>query len=504
MAGPASIGFLDLLERVRATLPSGPAVYLVGGAVRDILLARGTHDLDFALSGDVMATGKRVANALGAAFYPLDEERDTARVILIQSDGSRQVLDFAALRGENLENDLRERDFTINAMAIPVDNPEKLVDPLGGAADLRAGLLRACSETSFEDDPLRILRGVRQATGFGFRIIPETVQKMRLAASLLPRVSAERLRDEIFRMLDGPQPAAAIRVLDVLGVLPYILPELPALKEVTQSPPHVADVWRHSLDAVQRLGDLLDVMDLQHNPENAANWPMGLVSVQLGRYREQLHHHLQNQLNPDRSLRALLLFAALYHDIGKPRTRQVEEDRRIRFLQHEIVGRKMISERAHRMRLSNNEIERIKTVVKNHLRPILLAQSGNLPTRRAIYRFFRDTGPAGVDICLLSMADVLATYGAGLPQEIWINHLNIVRTLLEAWWEQPEERVAPPALVNGRDLVDLFDLEPGPYIGQLLEAIREAQAIGEVQTREEALSLVRKIGLQPPDDSIVS
>jgi hypothetical protein len=200
----------------------------------------------------------------------------------------------------------------------------------------------------------------------------------------------------------------------------------------------------------------------------------------------------------------LLLFAALYHDIGKPRTRQVEEDGRIRFLQHEIVGRKMISERAHRLRLSNNEIERIKTVVKNHLRPILLAQSGNLPTRRAIYRFFRDTGPAGVDICLLSMADVLATYGASLPQKIWINHLDIVRTLLEAWWEQPEERVAPPALVNGHDLVDLFDLEPGPYIGQLLEAIREAQAIGEIRTREEALSLVRKIGRQPPDDSIVS
>ena len=487
-----SLPLSDLVDRVRAVLPPGLPFFVVGGAVRDMLLSRPTHDLDFVLSGDVLPIARRAANALGAAFYPLDEERDTARVILMQADGSRQVLDFAALRGEDLDSDLRARDFTINAMAIPVDSPQRLVDPLGGAIDLRAGRLRACSETSFQDDPLRILRGVRLALAFDLNIVPETRKQMRQAVHLLPRVSPERVRDELFRILDGPKASAALRSLDLLGALPFILPELVNTQGVTQSPPHVSDIWNHSLEAVQKLGSVLDVLGPRHDPEAAANWALGFVSVRLGRYRELIFAHLQNRLNPERSMRALLLFAALYHDIGKPGTRQVDEEGRIRFFGHELTGKKIIDQRAHHLRLSKDEIDRLKTIVHHHLRPFLLAQTGEPPSRRAIYRFYRDTGPAGVDICLLTLADVLATYGPALPKEAWINHIEVVRVLLDAWWERPEESVAPKALLNGHDLIEVLNLEPGPQIGQLLEAVREAQAMGSVHTREEAFLFVQK------------
>jgi hypothetical protein len=127
------------------------------------------------------------------------------------------------------------------------------------------------------------------------------------------------------------------------------------------------------------------------------------------------------------------------------------------------------------------------------MRPLLLTQTGKPPTRRAIYRFFRDAGPAGVDVCILSLADMLGTYGPALPVETWADLLEVVRVLLQAWWEQPEESVSPPPLLNGHELVDELKIEPGKIVGEILEAIREAQASGTVQTRLEALDLARSM-----------
>lgn len=492
MVNSRSFYFSDLLDRVRPLIPPDLQVFLVGGAVRDALLACPTHDLDFVLSGDVLGFSRRLADRLGAAYYPLDVKRGTARLIFINPDGSRDVLDFARLRGHDLESDLRGRDFTINAIALSVHNPQVLVDPLGGVADLRAGQIRSCSPTTFQEDPVRILRAIRLAAAFEFRILPETRKQMRQALEGLSQVSAERLRDELFRILEGPKPATAIRALDLMGALPHILPDLPALKGVKQSAPHLLDVWEHTLDVLQKLEAVLAGLALQHDPDAAANLAMGQLSLRLGRYRQQIHTHLAAGLNPVRDLRAILFLAALYHDVGKPATQQVDESGRIRFYEHEKVSAQIVSKRSHFLRLSNTEIERLRTIVRHHLRPLLLAQSAQLPTRRAIYRFFRDTGPAGVDICLLSMADTLATYGPSLPQDTWAHQLDVVRALLEAWWERPEENVSPPALVDGNSLIQTFDLKPGPLIGRLLDMVREAQAAGEIVDRQDALKLVQE------------
>jgi putative nucleotidyltransferase with HDIG domain len=240
---------------------------------------------------------------------------------------------------------------------------------------------------------------------------------------------------------------------------------------------------------LQKLDGVLNVLTLQHDQDHAASLAMSLVSIRLGRYREQLADHWNTELNPDRSLRPLLFLAALYHDIGKPSSRQVEGDGRLRFFEHERIGAAMTYRRARELRLSVQECDRLKKIVENHMRPFLLAQTGQLPTRRATYRFFRDCGAAGVDICLLSLADLLATYETTLPQERWDRHLEVVRTLFDAWWEHPAESVAPPALIDGHDLIDLFRIKPGPQVGKILEAVREAQAGGQVSTRDEALAL---------------
>jgi poly(A) polymerase len=449
------------------------------------------HDLDFVLPENAMQAARRVANALSTDFYALDAERDTARLIQTQPDGSRLFLDFAGMRGPDLQSDLYDRDFTINAMALDLRQPQQLIDPLGGSQDLRSGVIRACSQDTFLNDPLRTLRAVRQAIAFGYQMLPETRHSLRQALPLLPRVSVERLRDEIFRILDGPKPAAALAALEILGALPYTLPELSDLKGVSQSPPHTADVWMHTLGVVKKLTSVINILAPQHDPESASNWTMGLISLRLGRYRQQIHDHLTTPLNPDRSLRALILLAALYHDVAKPLTRQVDENGRIRFFEHDDRGSAIASARGNKLHLSNDEIGRLKTIVRYHMRPLLLAQAAETPTRRAIYRFFRSTGSAGVDICLLSLADTLATYGATLPQEIWTRQLDIIRLLLEAWWEKPQEQISPPPLLNGHALIETFNLPAGPQIGQILELIREAQAAGEIQSQEEALNLAR-------------
>jgi tRNA nucleotidyltransferase/poly(A) polymerase len=526
--------FPPLLDSVRAALPDDKAVYLVGGAVRDLLLGRATHDLDFALpalpeprsgrepagarrpdagtgsvrpgSGDAIKTARRVANSLKADFYPLDLERDTGRVILTTEDGTRTVMDFAAFRGPDLEADLRGRDFTLNAMAVDV-RTLALYDPLSGALDLREKRLRVCSPSAFTDDPVRILRAVRLAAAFGFRILPETRQAMKQAVKLLPNVSAERLRDELFRILEGPQPATSLQALDMLGALASVLPELPSLKKVPQPAPHVNDVWSHTLSVLTYLERILAALTPEYNPDTASDLFNGLMVLRIGRYRQQMAEHFSAVLNVNRSLRGLLFLAALYHDVAKPLSKTADEDGRLRFWGHDEEGAKIAAERARALQLSGDEIDRLETIVRNHMRVHYhtnrLVKEQKSPSRRAIYRFFRDAGEAGVDVCLLALADLRATYEHTLPQEMWAACLDVVRLFLENWWVKRAESIAPPPLLNGNDLMQELDLQPGPMIGELLEAIREAQAMGEIATRLEALDFARE-HMKPGEGAVPS
>lgn len=482
-----------LFERVRRALPADLPVFLVGGAVRDAVLGRGLHDLDLLVQAGALRVGRRLADALGGAYYPLDDQRDIARVIWEPEGGERLVIDVAGMRGGGLEADLQARDFTINAMAVDVRSPDVLIDPLGGWQDLRLKILRPCASGSFDDDPLRVLRAVRLALAFELQLLPETRSALRAAVPRLASASPERLRDELFRLLEGKRPHLAVRFLKIFGVLPFVLPELEALQGVQQSLPHIADVWEHTLGVVQRLSQVLDLLAVEYPAEGAGSLAAGLLTLRLGRYREQVGQHVSTGLSSGRSLRGLYMLAALYHDAGKPLTRQEEPGGRVRFFDHDQVGAQLAHRRAAALRLSSLEADRLETIVRHHMRPMLLANSGEPPTRRAVYRFFRDTGPAGVDICLLSAADVWATYAHTLEQHTWRRHLDTLRTLLEAWWEQNEQVVAPPALISGHDLMDTLALSPGPQVGRLLDAVREAQAAGQVRTRDEALALVREL-----------
>ena len=489
-AGRPALDLPPVLAEVRASLPAASTAWLVGGAVRDLLLGRRPHDFDFVMPSVALPAARMVADSLGGAYYPLDTERGVGRVI-VERDGRKLTLDFARLRGADLAADLAARDFTINAIAADLYDLDQVIDPTNGVRDLRGKIVRAAGPTSIADDPVRTIRAVRFAAQFGFRLDPATLAEVRRQAGALEGASAERRRDEFMRCLGGPRPGAALSSLQRLALLPALTPELTALKGVTQSLPHTYDVWDHTLATVTRLVDVLAVLQPVHDVDAASDITLGLVSVRLGRHRQTLGAHLAETVAGDRPVRALLMLAALLHDVGKPATRSVDVDGRIRFLSHESVGAELALARAAELRLSTEEGRRVSLVVANHLRPLQLAAEGGA-SRRAIYRFFSQTGAAGVDIVLLSLADFLAGHGDGPPPvEDWNRLLDVASGMLNAYYEQPEQVINPPALLNGNELMAEFGLKPGPALGQLLEQLREAQAAGEVMDRAGAEEWVR-------------
>jgi tRNA nucleotidyltransferase/poly(A) polymerase/alpha-beta hydrolase superfamily lysophospholipase len=493
--GLDDLKFPPLFEVVRKLLIKENDVFLVGGAVRDVFLNRTSHDLDFAVKKNAIQLARKVADKLNADFYPLDSDRDTGRVLVKGADGTRQVIDFAAFRGENLDSDLHARDFSINAMAIDL-NDLSLHDPLGGLLDLREKCLRACSDTIFKDDPVRILRAIRLATTFGFRIQPEMRKAMKEDADLLNTASPERQRDELFRILEGPKPATSLKALDLLGALKPVLPELTNLKGVLQTPPHVNDVWSHTLSVISHLESILATLTAEYHPESASDYFHGLLVLKIGRYRKHISEHFSNVHNSNRTWREILFFSALYHDIAKPEKSVTGMEGRIRFWGHEADGADIVSLRAQKLALSNDEINRLKKIVQNHMRihyhTRRLADENKLPTRRAIFRFFRDNGEAGVDICLLTLADLWATYDNTLPEKTWETCLDVVRIFLESWWEKKTELIAPPQLISGNDLMSALALEPGQEVGLLLDAVREAQVVHELADVDSAMNYARE------------
>jgi tRNA nucleotidyltransferase/poly(A) polymerase len=475
-----------LQRAIRFLRDAAVPCFVAGGSVRDRLLGRPSKDVDIVVETGAIPLARRLADATQGAFYVLDESTDAARVLYRKPSGDL-VVDVAAMRGPDLEADLSERDFTVNAMAVAIadffSSEPEVIDPCGGQSDLLAGVLRATSEHAFVRDPIRMLRALRFEAKLGFQIEPDTESWMRRDASLIVQSSLERTRDELTQIISVHGAADRLQRMDALGLLRYVLPELVTLQGVAQSAPHIHDVYEHTLVAVAEAERLSAFPDARLGPDEREF---------LQPFVAELERHFGAVVSEGRTRATLLKFAAMLHDAGKPQTRSLEPDGRIRAFGHERVGAETAEAVLNRLRFSAKEVRLVGTIVRHHMRPGWLLKSGPV-TRKAIYRFFRDTGDAGIDVCILALADQLATRGPTLTREHWRDYLGLTQAMLEGYFRKSEEVVAPPPLVTGQDVMALLGLEPGPRIGELLEAVREAQAEGTVTTRAEGLELLRRL-----------
>ncbi len=492
-----------VLEKVRQLLVEHSCQgYVVGGYVRDQLLGRDTRDLDLAVSREAVGLARQLANRLRGAFVLLDEERQIARVVL-RDQNQLCYVDFASLRGDSLQADLAARDFTINAMASDAQDrsPEpQLVDPHGGQQDLEQGVIRAVSESVFRDDPVRLLRAVRLAAELGMQVEDHTEALMGRDASVITLSSAERARDELCKTLGTERAAAGLRYLDGLGILTLLVPELEPLRGLEQPPPHHQDVLNHSLATVEGLETIFTHLSLMVDRDQQSRAGKGVPEGEVWGYLDDalrpfagdLVAHLEGNVVDERSRLMLLKLAGLLHDLGKATTAKLDEKGRIRFFSHQVEGVGLTARILRRLRFGNREVRLVQTVIRHHMRPLQLAKHEKV-TRRAIYRFFKDTRGMGVDVLVHSVADNLALWHPGQDAAEWRTLFDTVGLLLGKYYQEYDAVVQPAPLISGSDLLSRFSMEPGPAIGRVLQSVQEAQAGGEVVTREEALRLAETL-----------
>jgi poly(A) polymerase len=461
----------EIVAAARAVLGAGRRAWVVGGAVRDELLGRPAGDLDLVVDGPAEPFARRLADRLGAPVFAPSERFASFRVV-----APGRHVDVAGLRGEDLAADLAVRDATINALAREiVAEPGRwdggatlaagpLHDPLGGRADLACGRLRLCSPGALDDDPLRVLRLARVAATLGLEVDAAALGAARRVAPALAGVPGERVRDELSALLAGPSPAPAraLRLLAGLGALAVVLPEVDALRDVGQNLYHHGDVFTHTLEALDYVPGV--VAQLGGPGFLAGPAEAGLPDV------------------PDL---VPVAWAVLLHDIGKPAAREVDEQGRIMFWYHDRIGREMAAGIGERLRLSRRFDEYLGVLIRQHLRLGFLVREQPL-TRRALARYRRDVTPYVFESVVVSVCDRLATRGEKTSRASIARHYRLARL---TWGQVTKAPV--PHLLSGDDVMRVLGIDPGPAVGQALDALEEEVEAGEVRDTREARAFLR-------------
>lgn len=446
----------EVISLLKKYASENQPLYLVGGAVRDYILSKPCNDFDIACSGDARTIARKFANENDGSFYMLDEERNTCRVLVDLPTSGRAVIDFAKLRGETIEADLAERDFTINAMAVNLLNTGRIIDPFKGERDLQEKWLRPVRTTSFQDDPLRTIRAVRYAVCLGLKIEPGTTTLVDTAVSGLVNISAERKRDELFKVLDEQDISTSLLLLRRFRVFEYF-------------PLQVKADFTGAVRQARTLEEIIDWLTGRRPPEKQAAFYQASLLLELGRFKDHFKDHFLRRNPSGRNRKTLLQLILLLDD-------------HLADLQGEGLKPLALSveERGIIQRFKGN-IDLINNII----------QQKYLPTPIENYHFYKKTGSTGIDLAIAALADYVTQMGADFSQSIWLERVKTCKILIETWYEKPEW-VNPIPLLDGNEIMELFHLEPGPQIGVLLEELKQEQVKEVVRTKTEAMKWVEK------------
>lgn len=442
-------------------------IYLVGGSVRDALMEKPFYDRDLIVTDvDAREFSLKVAEFFDGVFVPLDEENKIYRIVL--SD-KINYFDITNPVENSLEKDIQRRDLTINAIAVNIRTGEIPDFCSENVSDLTNKIIRGIREENFTDDPLRILRIFRFYSVLGFEIAPELSECVQKYAGLLEKPAKERIVYELMKLFDGDFAHLALLKMDEYGILEQIFPFVKELKQVPPNLHHHLNLFEHSIETVRQVGLLYK------NSENSVKEHM--TKIDFGGFSRLAH----------------LRLACFMHDIGKFSTWTIEEDTgRHRFIKHEDVGAKMCVSYLKNLSFSNKQIDYISYIIKKHMYPTAVVSSPEL-SEKVMMRFVRKSEDNAIDNILIAQADRLSARGPEITDDIVEENISALNKLLKFHLEVRETLEPLPKLLDGNEIMKLFDIKPSPKLGEIIEALKEAQISGEIETKDEAITFIKTI-----------
>ncbi|MBP1717386.1 MAG: tRNA nucleotidyltransferase/poly(A) polymerase [Deltaproteobacteria bacterium] len=467
-------------------------VYLVGGALRDLLMGRPLgKDFDFAVRTRTDHLAQKLALETGGHAFVLDDQFGTWRLI-IKEKGEKFEADLSPFQGSTIEEDLNKRDFTVNSLAISLkelfhDGNPQIVDPLQGWDDLEKRILRKNSEASFLQDPLRMLRAFRFSSTHNLRPDPGTLTAIQKNKSLIQRTAGERIRKEFFLALGQNQAGRFFGDLHRHGLLGEIFPETRGWETLDLEPPKGFTLLDHALKTVEACECLLNHLDY-------------LCPSQGGSLRKYFSETVEEGISRE----GLIRFLAFFHDSGKPgAARAYSETQKVRFLDHDRQGEKINLRIGQRIKLSRKSIRILSELTRHHMRLSSLTKT-EMITGRAKYRYFRDLGKSGIDLAILSLANSWGREEGSLADPFAVELKGEAERMKEAvsgiisyYFEEYESRPSRP-LLDGNEVQRVLGILPGKKIGNVLGALKEAEISGKVRSREEALEFIKNIDIFKP------
>ncbi len=450
-------------------------VYVAGGAVREWYAGQPGHDLDLTVDTDAFGWAEELAARLGGAFIPLDKEQGVARLVW-----EKITVDFSEFRGDarTIEEDLKLRDFTINAMAVAVSSentgleaPYQILDPVNGTEDFHNQKIRMTSERVFDDDPLRLLRAYRFMAVLGFKIDRATENLIQQNTAAITRCAGERIASELSLIMTSECASMTIKALHNCGLLTRLFPELAAGSGMEQPASHHLDVLAHNLETMAQMEKIISLPG-HFFPAHG---------VELANYIKTA------------GTREFLLWAALFHDLGKPGTRKIRNNR-LTFHNHDRAGGRLFAGISRGLAWSNKKRQRVCRFIDLHMWPfhlnnILLREHKVTP--KACLRLAKTAGEDLPGVFLLAMADSLAGQGPEKPAGMESSLARLYETVDQVFQHHIKPVLSRPRLLTGHDLQTEFKLAPGPIFSKIFAGLEEAQVNGEVVSRKDALTWVR-------------
>ena len=440
-------------------------IYLVGGAVRDALLNKETYDKDIIVADeDAKEFSIKLAKKLDGVFIPLDEVNKIYRIVL---QDKINYIDITNPIENSLEKDIKRRDFTINAIALRISDGE-IIDITNGKNDIENKLIRMISPENFDDDPLRILRAFRFESCLGFEIEENTMQEIKSRTNLITQPAIERINYEILKLFSGEYSVKALLSMDEAGIIELIFPPMTDVKKVPPNTHHHLDLFHHSIEVVNQIQQLYN---------NSCN---------------EIKEHLNQQDFGGFSRLAHLKLAGFLHDIGKFSTWTIEESGRHRFIKHDDVGAKMAEKMLKSMHFSKKQIEYITKQIKLHIYPSSVIQAPNLSEKHYM-RYIRKMENDVIDNIILAKADRLSARGKDITEEILKNNLEGLDKMLNYYLNIKDSLKPLPKLIDGKEVMEILNIQPSPKLGEILNELKEAQISGDINTKEEAINFIKSL-----------